>query len=91
MFTFHEGTTPEQVEAVAEGLSRLPALIPEIRGYRYGPDAGLAEGNASFAVVVDFDDLDGYRRYAEHPAHLEVAVALLRPLLAARSAVQMIL
>ena len=73
---------------VAEGLSELPSAIPEIRHYAFGPDAGLAEGNFDFAVVADFDDVDGYRLYAAHPAHTALIAERIRPLIADRVAVQ---
>jgi hypothetical protein len=44
--------------------------------------------NADFAVVADFDDADGFATYAAHPAHQDVIVRLLRPLVAERLSVQ---
>ncbi len=54
--TWTDDATPDAVAAVAAGLGELPSLIPELRGYHFGPDAGIASGNADFAVVADFDD-----------------------------------
>jgi hypothetical protein len=88
IFTFAEGTTPGQVEAMSAGLARLPSLIAVLRDYRFGPDARLTDGNGDFAVVADFDDAAGYQAYATHPAHVDVATRLVRPILAHRSAVQ---
>ena len=80
--------TEAQCQALLDGLSGLPAAIAEIRSYVYGVDAGLAEGNASVAVVADFDDVEGYRVYATHPAHVRVITDLIRPIMTARTAVQ---
>ncbi len=44
--------------------------------------------NADYAVVADFDDADGYAAYAGHPAHQDVIVRLLRPIVAERLSVQ---
>ena len=89
VFRWIEGTSPAEVSAVASGLAGLPALIPSIRSYRFGPDAGLGlSANADFAVVADFDDAEGYSAYASHPAHQDVLVRLVRPLLAERLSVQ---
>jgi len=64
-------------------------VIPEIREYRFGPDAGLGiSANGDFAVVADFDDAEGFSAYARHPAHQDVIVRLLRPLVAERMSVQ---
>lgn len=90
VFRWNAGTTPDQVEALSRGLAALPGVIPEIRRYRFGPDAALAEGNHDFAVVAELDDAEAYRRYAEHPAHRELIASLLRPLLGTRSAVQVV-
>jgi hypothetical protein len=89
VFTWKPGTTERSLEAMRAGLAGLPGQIPEIRAYTFGPDAGLAEGNDAFAVVADFDDEEGWRRYATHPAHLEVIEELVRPLAATRHAVQL--
>lgn len=89
VFRWVDGTSPAAVEAVTSGLAGLPALIPSIRAYRFGPDAGLGlSANADYAVVADFDDVEGYATYAAHPAHQDVLVRLLRPLLAERLSVQ---
>jgi hypothetical protein len=88
MFEWVEGVTPEQIAAVGEALFPLPAIIPEIRSFRFGPDAGLAEGNFDYAVTADFDDVDGFRAYRDHPDHRMVARQVIGPILAARAAVQ---
>ena len=89
VFRWVEGTSAVDVDAFAAGLAGLPALIPSIRSYRFGPDAGLGlSANADYAVVADFDDVEGYAVYAAHPAHQDVIVRLLRPLVAERLSVQ---
>jgi len=86
--TFHEGTPADQVEAIAGALRELPEQIPELRAYSVGVDAGLAEGNAGLAVVADFDDVEGWQAYRDHPAHQAVITQQIVPVLASRSAVQ---
>lgn len=88
LITLSTEATPEQRQALFDGLRGLPEAIPEIRSYVYGLDAGLAEGNATVAVVADFDDVDGYRVYATHPAHVQVITELIRPIMVGRTAVQ---
>jgi Stress responsive A/B Barrel Domain len=87
-FVFKAGTTEEQIAAVTEGLEALPGLIPEIREYHVGPDAGVNEGNHQYAVVADFDSVDDYLVYRDHPAHAAVIAERIRPILEARAAVQ---
>ena len=87
-FRWVEGTGPDDVAAVIAALRELPALVPGIRDYRCGADAGLAEGNYDFAVVASFDDRDAYLLYATHPAHQRVLSDVVRPRVATRVAVQ---
>jgi hypothetical protein len=76
------------VDGIVDALRELPAQIPELRSYVVGRDAGLAEGNATVAVVADVDDEAGWRTYTDHPAHRQVIAERIRPHLVARVAVQ---
>lgn len=86
--TFRDDTTPEQVDAICAALRALPDAIPELKGYVIGVDVGRSEGNASLAIVADFDSWDGYEAYRDHPEHQKVATELVLPVLAGRGAVQ---
>jgi Stress responsive A/B Barrel Domain len=88
--SWNERATPEAVEAIRAALEELPDLIPELRAYTVGADLGLAAGNADFAIVADFDDVEAWRRYTDHPAHQAVLVEQIRPILASRVAVQLV-
>ncbi len=90
MFRWNDAADDAGRQAVADALAGLPAQIPELLDYRFGPDAGLAEGNWDFAVVADFADQSGYEVYRDHPAHHAVIADRIRPLVAERAAVQMI-
>ncbi|MEO6121506.1 MAG: Dabb family protein [Acidimicrobiales bacterium] len=76
LLRWRAGTAPDDVVAVTNGLRALPSVIEELRAYRVGSDAGLADGNWDFAVVADFDDAAGWRAYTDHPAHQAVAVTV---------------
>jgi uncharacterized protein (DUF1330 family) len=76
-----------RAEALA-ALRRLPEEVGGMTAFAVGDDAGLVEGNADTALVADFPDEAAYRRYADDPRHQEVIARLVRPHLAARSAVQ---
>jgi hypothetical protein len=89
LFTWKAGTTPQDVDLLCQGLAALPGLIPEIRAYRFGPDAGLNTGNAEFGIVAEFDDIDAYKSYAGHPAHRDVIERLVTPIVERRTAVQL--
>lgn len=88
LFRWVPGTTDAQVDAVRTALHQLPAAIPELRNYRVGPDAGLADGNWHFAVVADFDTVDSWRAYMVNPEHDRVRTEVLLPLVAERAGVQ---
>jgi hypothetical protein len=82
-----EATAAERL-AVQAGLADLPGVIPELRGYEIGSDAGISEGNFDLVIVADFDDVDGYLVYRDHPDHQTVIRERIRPILADRAAVQ---
>jgi hypothetical protein len=88
LFTWTEDATQEQQQAVAAELRKLPAAIPELRAYQLGPDAGVNTGNFAFAVVADFDSVQDYLVYRDHPVHREVIEQHIRPIMATRAAVQ---
>ena len=85
---FKAETTAAQRQALADALATLPARIPEIRNYTFGSDAGLADGNHDFAIVADFDDAEAWARYQHDPEHQRILAELVRPVIAARAAVQ---
>ncbi len=88
-FTFRDGVTADQVRALTTALQALPGQIPEIRDYRFGPDLAVNDGNHHYAVVADFDSVDGYLAYRDHPAHQALIAEHIRPIVASRAAVQL--
>lgn len=88
LFNWTDDATPNQINDVFANLRGLPAAIPEIRQYRFGRDAGLADDNYDAAVVADFDDEAAYRVYANHPTHKKLIENHLKPIMADRVAVQ---
>ena len=103
LFRFVPDITDGQRAALHAGLAALPGRIPEIREYRYGPDAGAVEGNWDFAVIADFDDRAGFGKnlvammlegagfevYAPHPAHQAFIAECMAPVLSERAALQL--
>jgi hypothetical protein len=88
VLTFREGTAAAEIDAVTEALAGLPARIPEIRDYRFGPDLGIDDGNHDYVVVADFESPEDYAVYRDHPAHRAVLADAIRPILASRAAAQ---
>jgi hypothetical protein len=85
---FKPEATAADRQAIADALAALPARIPQLRDYRFGTDAGIAEGNFDFAVVADVDDAEGFAAYRDDREHQRIIAELIRPILAGRAAVQ---
>lgn len=88
MFTFKPDAPPGTASAFCEALGRLPAAIPEIARYSFGPDLGLRDGTYDFAVVADFESADDFRTYVAHPDHQAFIQDLLTPAIDARVSLQ---
>lgn len=88
MMKLTAAATDADRDALVEALGELPGLVPEIRSYSIGVDAGLGEGNFDLVVVADFDDADGYAAYSANADHQKVVVEMIRPVLAERAATQ---
>jgi hypothetical protein len=88
VFTWREGTTREDIARVEAALSRMPAAVPALREYRFGPDLGLRPGTADFAVVAVIEQAE-LARYLDHPEHQRVVREVISPLLATRTAIQL--
>jgi len=69
---FKEGVTEGEVEKLKKALGALPAAIPEIKGFDFGPDVLHTERSYDFALVASYEDVEALRRYQVHPAHLPV-------------------
>jgi Stress responsive A/B Barrel Domain len=83
-----EETTELQKQRVAAEIARLPSLVPSLRAFRIGSDVGIDPGNFDFAVAADFDDVDGYLAYRNHPEHRAMISQFILPVVAQRVAVQ---
>lgn len=87
-FTWRPEATNDDIVAINEALTSLPDLIPELISYNFGPDLGLREGNADFAVVAVLESPETLAGYLDHPEHVRVLNEFIRPLIATRQAVQ---
>jgi hypothetical protein len=88
LFKWAADATGEQQKAAAAEAARLPSIVPSIRAFASGPDAGFAAGNFDFAVTADFDDEAGYFAYRDNPGHREIVQRYITPIVAQRAAVQ---
>ncbi len=80
-FRWRDDADPAAIEAVEQGLARLPEVIEEIRGYELGHDAGLSDDTYDFVLVATFDDEAGFRHYRDHPEHRRVVDQDIAPII----------
>ncbi len=88
LLTLTDDATDEQRQAILDGLATLPRAIDSIRRYSFGVDAGVDDGNATIVAVGDFDDVEGYATYRDHPVHRRLITESILPVLAKRTAIQ---
>lgn len=88
MFRFAEDAGPDIVERVRAGLDALPAEIEQIRSYVHGADIGVSEGTFDYVVVADFDNVNDFRTYRDHPTHQLFIAEVITGNVVERAAVQ---
>ncbi|MEO6651382.1 MAG: Dabb family protein [Ilumatobacteraceae bacterium] len=88
MFKWNDDVDADHVELVRARLSTLPSAIDEIRSYVHGSDVGVSDGNYDYVVVADFDDVDDFQTYRDHPDHVLMIDDLIKGRVAERAAVQ---
>ncbi|WP_347057285.1 Dabb family protein [Blastococcus sp. HT6-30] len=88
LLTWSPGADPERRAATVEALRGLRREVGGMTSLTVADDAGLVDGNADTVLVADFPDVEAFYRYAQDPVHLAVIAEHVRPILAARSAVQ---
>lgn len=81
------GVTESEVNAIEEGLGRMPDVMPFIRRYEMGRDLAIT-GTHDFALVADFDTVDDYLTYADNADHKQVIVDLVGPAMESMARVQ---
>ncbi|MAK44629.1 MAG: stress protein [Spongiibacter sp.] len=88
LLTWKPETTKTEIDAVSQGLARLPEDIPEIVSYHFGPDAKLYRGNADYALVAEFRCEADLKTYVTHPSHQRFMKEVASPILDTFQSVQ---
>ena len=78
----------DHLDQVRTGLDALPPQIPQIRSFVHGSDVGVSEGNYDYVVVADFDNVQDWRAFREHPAHVLFMEEHITGKLKGRAAIQ---
>jgi len=80
LFRLKPGIGEDARDGLADALSRAAREIPSIRRAQIGSRvlAGrayeqLMTMDYPFAAILEFDDIDGLRKYLDHPAHEQLA------------------
>jgi hypothetical protein len=66
---FKPETTPDQRAAVHQAIEAMPAGEPEIKALTWGENVGSGPNHFDLAVVMDFADIDAFRRYVGGAVH----------------------
>ncbi|TFV53213.1 Dabb family protein [Blastococcus sp. TF02A-35] len=88
VFTWSPDADAERRAATVAALRGLRETVGGMTSLVVADDAGLTEGNADTVLIAEFPDAEAFRRYAKDPVHQAVIAEHVRPILAARSAVQ---
>ena len=88
MFKWTDDAPADQTDRTRAGLDALPPVIPEIRSYVHGEDVGESPGAWDYVVVADFDDVEGFRTYRDHPTHQQFIADVIAGNVADRAAIQ---
>jgi hypothetical protein len=89
VFRWKDGVTTDQIAEVGAALDAVAAQIEAARAYTHGPNVQPAPNRWDYGIVADFDDLEGWRSYDEHPDHARVRSEVIGPLTAARTNLQL--
>lgn len=87
-FTWSPTADAQRRSAAVEALRTLPDRVGGMTSLVVAEDAGLSEGNADAVLIADFPDAQAFDRYARDPQHVALVGEHVRPILAARAAVQ---
>ena len=69
LVTFKPGTTTEKRAAFRAAIEALPGAVPEVRSFTGGENVGSGPNHHDYAAVMDFDDMDAFRRYIASAPH----------------------
>ena len=89
LFRWKPEVTPEHVAEAEGALRELPSKVTSVRSYVFGRNIGVNPGTFDYAVIAEFDDLDGYLDYRDHPDHKAFIARYPADFVSDRAAIQM--
>lgn len=90
MFTFKEETTTDDVAGFQTAVSRLADEVPYLHDLRHGPDLGERATNAGYGLIGEFNTVEDFYAYLEHPAHKQLIDSSVAPLCSSWRSVQFV-
>ncbi|MGY1836082.1 Dabb family protein [Blastococcus sp. SYSU DS0510] len=88
LFTWSPDADAERRARTVEALRDLRRTVGGMTSLVVADDAHLVDGNADSVLIAEFPDVEAFHRYAQDPVHLAVIAEHVRPILAARTAIQ---
>ncbi|WP_346619097.1 Dabb family protein [Blastococcus montanus] len=88
VFSWSPDADTDRRAATVAALRNLRTEVGGMTSLVVADDAGLVDGTADTVLIADFPDAEAFHRYAQDPVHLAVIAEHVRPILAARSAIQ---
>lgn len=77
MYRWASHVDPGHVDRVRAALDELAAVARGVRYQVHGADVGVSAATYDYLVVVDFDRVDDWRAYRDHPLHLLLLAELI--------------
>ena len=87
-FTWNDNVPADHAVTAQQHLYAYAKTLKGCISYTCGPDAGINDGNADFAVVSVFEDEAAWHAYDTADEHNRIRTEIFRPWVSVRSAVQ---
>jgi stress responsive alpha/beta barrel protein len=80
----------DELDEIQAAIDQLAEEADTVRALWHGPDLVTRPGRHDYALVADFDDVEGWQDYSAHPAHDDLR-AILEPVKADTAVAQFFL
>lgn len=87
-FTWNDNVPADHASTAQQHLYAYAKTLKGCISYTCGPDAGINDGNADFAVVSVFENEAAWHAYDTADEHNRIRAEIFRPWVSVRSAVQ---
>jgi stress responsive alpha/beta barrel protein len=87
-FRWKDEVSAEEVAKLCDELVAFRRRVDGIVDYHFGSDLRLRPGNADFGIVALVESPETLQGYLDHPAHHELYQKFIGPMIASRTAVQ---